>query len=113
MLVEKIVAAQDAVHGRVADALHALGIETTAETLAHAMRHSLHQIAGGPFAALVGSMEPQALVAGLEDIGVEPIFIDIARKRMTAAGAEPNALLDAEIERSVHAYIGDVVGTPM
>ncbi len=113
MLVEKIVASQAAAAGHVADALHSLGIETTAETLAHAMRHSLHQISCGPFAALVGSMEPRALVSALKDIGVEPIFIDIARKRMTAAGAAPNALLDAEIERSVHAYIGDVVGTPV
>lgn len=113
MLVEKIVASQASATGRVADALHSMGIETTAETLAHAMRHSLHQISSGPFAALVGSMEPQALVSGLKDIGVEPIFIDIARKRMTAAGAEPNTLLDAEIERSVHAYIGDIVGTPV
>lgn len=113
MLVEKIVAMQIAGAGRVADALNSLGIDTTAETLAHAMRHSLHQIACGPFAALAGSMEPQALVSGLTDIGVEPIFIDIARKRMISAGGEPNALLDAEIERSVHAFIGDVVGTPM
>ncbi|MDE4914915.1 hypothetical protein [Methylobacterium sp. 092160098-2] len=113
MLTGKIATTPSADSGVVANALSSLGIETTAETLAHALRHSLHRISDGPFAALASSMQPEVLVAGLTAIGIEPIFIDVARKRMTAAGAFPDAMLDAVIERSVHAYIGEVVGTPM
>ncbi len=113
MLIGKIVATPSADGGVVANALSSLGIDTRAETLAHALRHSLHQISDGPFAALASSMQPEVLVAGLTAIGIEPIFIDVARKRMTAAGASPDAMLDAVIERSVHAYIGEVVGAPV
>jgi hypothetical protein len=111
MLVEKIVASEavPGLGGTVKDVLQSLGIATTAETLAHALRHSLHQISSGPFAALAASMPAPALVEGLVGLGVEPLFIELARRRMIAEGGTSDAVLDAEIERHVIDFVGAVV----
>lgn len=111
MLVEKIVATGPATgaDGAVAVALQSLGLTTTAETLAHAMRHLLHQASSAPFAALATNMPASELVEGLVALGVEPIFIEIARRRMVADGGGIDPILDAEIERHVLDFVSSVV----
>ncbi|GJD87720.1 hypothetical protein BHAOGJBA_1225 [Methylobacterium hispanicum] len=113
MLVEKIVASEavPGLGGAVADALRSLGLATTAETLAHALRHSLHQVSAGPFAALVAHMPANVLVADLVGLGVEPLYIEIARRRMVEAGGASAPALDEEIERHVLDYVAGVVGS--